>query len=85
MVRLKHVQNATGLNSTSVYSLKEEGLGRVKDILLDMDAGRIVAIIVSSGGSLELDDELSAFPPTAFKFTAQKIGKTCYSMRTRRW
>lgn len=72
MTRLKHVQNASGLIGTSVYNLKEEVLGKVKDILLDMDAGRIVAVIVSSGGFLGLGDELSAFPPTALKFTEDR-------------
>jgi sporulation protein YlmC with PRC-barrel domain len=72
MTRLRHVQNAAGLIGKSIYNLRKEFLGKVKDILLDMDAGRVVAVIVSSGGFLGLNDELSAFPHRALKFTEDR-------------
>ncbi|MEO5715813.1 MAG: PRC-barrel domain-containing protein [Luteolibacter sp.] len=72
MTRLMHVQNATELMGALVRNSKNEVLGQVKDILLDMGAGRIVAVVVSSGGFLGMGDELSAFPPTALKFTEDR-------------
>jgi hypothetical protein len=39
---------------------------------LDLPSGRVVAVIVSSGGFLGIGDELSAVPPTAFRFTSDQ-------------
>ncbi len=72
MARLRHVQNASRLIGKSIYNPRKEFLGKVKDILLDMDSARVVAVIVSSGGFLGVNDELSAFPHRAFKFTEDR-------------
>jgi len=34
-------------------------------------AGRIIAVIISTGGFLDMGDELSAVPPTALRFNPQ--------------
>jgi len=70
--RLKQIQNASGLIGMPVKNLSDQVLGKVNDILLDMEAGRLIAVIVSSGGFLGMGDELSALPPTALKFTAER-------------
>jgi hypothetical protein len=41
---------------------------------VDLPSGRVVEVIVSSGGFLGMGDELSAVPPTALRFT--KYGDT---------
>jgi hypothetical protein len=51
-----------------VKNLQDEKLGDVKDLMIDLAAGRVIALIISSGGFLGLGDELSAVPPTAFRF-----------------
>ncbi len=66
--RLGHVQKASKLMGISVKNLQDEKLGKVENILVDLPSGRIVAIIVSSGGFLGMGDELSAVPPTALRF-----------------
>ena len=38
---------------------------------MDFSAGRIVAVIVSSGDFMGMDNELSAVPPTALRFDAE--------------
>lgn len=70
--RLSHVQKASKLMGTSVKNLQDEKLGKVENILLDLSSGRIVAIIVSSGGFLGMGDELSAVPPIALRFTTDR-------------
>jgi len=70
VARLSHVQRASKLMGTPVKNLQDEKLGKVENILLDLPSGRLVAVIVSSGGFLGLGDELSAVPPTALRFTA---------------
>src|ERR1035441_254536 len=67
--RLSHVQKASKLMGTPVKNLRDEKLGKVENILVDLPSGRVVAVIVSSGGFLGMGDELSAVPPTALRFT----------------
>jgi hypothetical protein len=70
--RLSQVQKASKVMGTPVKNLQDEKLGKVENILLDLPSGRIVAIVVSSGGFLGLGDELSAVPPTALRFNADR-------------
>jgi hyperosmotically inducible protein len=70
--RLSGLQKATKLMGTSVKNLQDEKLGKVENLLVDLPSGHIVAVIVSSGGFLGLGDELSAVPPTAMRFTAER-------------
>jgi len=70
--RLSHVQRASKIMGTPVKNLQDEKLGKVENILLDLPSGRIVAVVVSSGGFLGLGDELSAIPPTALRFNADR-------------
>jgi hyperosmotically inducible periplasmic protein len=70
--RLSQVQKASKLMGTPVKNLQDEKLGKVENILVDLPSGRVVAVIVSSGGFLGMGDELSAVPPTALRFTADR-------------
>jgi hyperosmotically inducible periplasmic protein len=55
-----------------VKNLQDEKLGKVENLLVDLTAGRVVAVVVSSGGFLGMGNELSAVPPTAFRFNADR-------------
>jgi osmotically-inducible protein OsmY len=57
---------------TAVKNLQDEKLGKVENLMVDLAAGRIVAVIVSSGGFLGMGDELSAVPPTALRFNTER-------------
>jgi sporulation protein YlmC with PRC-barrel domain len=70
--RLNQLQKASKVMGTAVKNLQNEKLGKVENLLLDMPSGRIVAVVVSSGGFLGMGDELSAVPPTALRFTADR-------------
>jgi osmotically-inducible protein OsmY/sporulation protein YlmC with PRC-barrel domain len=70
--RLSQLQKASKLMGTSVKNLQDEKLGKVDNILFDLSSGRIVAVVVSSGGFLGLGDELSAVPPTALRFNTER-------------
>jgi len=67
---LGYIQKASKVIGTSVQNQQGEKLGDVNNILVDLSSGRIVAVIVSSGGFLGLGDELSAIPPTALRLTS---------------
>jgi hyperosmotically inducible periplasmic protein len=70
--RLGQVQKASKLMGTAVNNLQDEKLGKVEDVLVDLPSGRVVAIVVTSGGFLGMGDELSAIPPTALRFTPNR-------------
>lgn len=70
--RLGYVQKASKLMGTTVKNLQDEKLGKVENFAVDLSAGRIIAVIVSSGGFLGLGDELSAVPPTALRFNTER-------------
>ena len=72
VARLGQIQRASKIMGTTVNNLHNEKLGRVENIMLDLPSGRILALIVSSGGFLGIGDELSAIPPTALRFTSDR-------------
>jgi sporulation protein YlmC with PRC-barrel domain len=69
---LGYVQKASKVMDLSVKNLQDEKLGKVENLVVDLSAGRIVAVIVSSGGFLGMGDELSAVPPTALRMNADR-------------
>jgi sporulation protein YlmC with PRC-barrel domain len=69
--KLGYVQKASKLIGTSVKNLQGENLGKIENFTIDLSAGRIVAVIVSSGGFMGMGNELSAVPPTALRFDAE--------------
>jgi len=70
--RLSQVQKASKVMGTPVKNLQDEKLGKVENLLVDLPSGRVLAIIVSSGGFLGIGDELSAVPPTALRFNTDR-------------
>ncbi|MGB7747877.1 MAG: PRC-barrel domain-containing protein [Verrucomicrobiia bacterium] len=69
--RLGYVQKASRLMGTSVKNLQGEPVGKVENLMVDLSASRIIAVIISTGGFLEMGDALSAVPPTALRFNPQ--------------
>jgi hypothetical protein len=70
--RLSQVQKASKVMGTPVKNLQDEKLGKVENLIVDLPSGRVLAIIVSSGGFLGIGDELSAVPPTALRFNTDR-------------
>ena len=66
--RLGTVQKASKLMGMSVKNNQAESLGEIKNLMVDLSAGRVVAVILSSGGFLGMGDEMSAVPPNALRF-----------------
>lgn len=69
--RLGYVQRVTKLMGASVKNVQSEKLGEVENIILDLSAGRVVSVVVSSGGFLGVGEELSAIPSAAFQFNSE--------------
>lgn len=58
---------ATIIIGTTVKNPQGEVLGKVENLMLDLETGRIVAVIVASGGFIGLGEVLSAIPPNVLK------------------
>jgi len=57
-----YVMAADTLEGNPVYSSDNEEVGKIKDIMLDIERGRIAYAVMSSGGFLGIGDKLLALP-----------------------
>ncbi|WP_206956980.1 PRC-barrel domain-containing protein [Trinickia acidisoli] len=56
------VMAASTLDGDRILSTDGEEVGKVKEIMLDVQAGRIAYVVMSSGGFLGIGDKLLAIP-----------------------
>ena len=54
-----------------VTNLQDVKLGKVNNILMDLSAGRITAVVISSGGFIGIAEKLSAVSPTGLRYNAE--------------
>jgi hypothetical protein len=57
--------SASTLIGDDVYNQKEEDLGNIKEIMLDMQSGKVCYAVLSSGGILGIGETLFAVPWSA--------------------
>lgn len=68
---MKHygkVQKTTEIVGLNVHNNQEENIGKVEDVVIDLASGRVVAVIVSSGGFLGMGEALNAIPPDKLQY-----------------
>ncbi len=58
--------SSDSLNNTSVRNPEGEDLGNVKELMIDLNSGRVAYAVLSFGGFLGLGDKLFAIPWDAF-------------------
>jgi sporulation protein YlmC with PRC-barrel domain len=68
---LVYVQQATKLMGRTVTNLQGEKLGKVENLVVELPAGRITAVIISSGGFIGMADKLSAISPAGLRYHAE--------------
>ena len=56
------VMGASTLTGNDVYNRKQENLGNIKEIMLDMHSGSVAYAVLSCGGFLGMGDRLFAVP-----------------------
>jgi sporulation protein YlmC with PRC-barrel domain len=71
-VRLGRVEKASDLIGMEVQNYEGEKLGKVAEIAVDLETGRIVQVILSTGGFLGLSVMLVPVPPGALHQDAAK-------------
>jgi sporulation protein YlmC with PRC-barrel domain len=62
--------SATTIIGDSVNNPQGENLGTIKDIMLDLDTGRVAYAVLSYGGFLGMGDKLFAVPWNAMRLDA---------------
>ena len=67
-VDFREVQQSLSVIGMEIKDSQDQKLGRVKDLALDLEKGRLVEVIVASGGFLGFGQRTVAVPPGAFKF-----------------
>ena len=61
------VMGASSLIGNDVYNNQEEDIGDIKEIMLDMETGKIAYAVLSYGGLLGVGEKLFAVPWGALK------------------
>lgn len=70
-------QRASELMGMTVQNNAGEKLGKVEDLVVDVNSGRVVDVVVSSGGFLGIGSDFSVVPPRALRIDRdQKIAFT---------
>lgn len=59
---------ASQVIGTDVKNAGDETMGKVEDLVLDMKDGKIMAVVISSGGFLGVDDTLSTVPVSVLRY-----------------
>ena len=65
------LMGADTLIGDHVHNLKNEHLGEIKEIMLDMRSGKIAYAVMSSGGVLSIGEKLFAVPWDALKLDTE--------------
>ncbi len=63
--RGSRVLSVSSLSSDDVYSPKGEKLGSIKELMLDIESGKVCYAVLSFGGFLSLGEKLFAVPWSA--------------------
>lgn len=71
---VQKVNKASDLVGMDVRNHQDEKLGDIKDIVLDLESGKVAYVVLSVGGFLGIGDKLIAIPPSAFKKTLTNDG-----------
>ena len=64
--------SASTLDGNEVFNHQDENLGTIKDIMLDVSAGKVCYAVMSSGGFLGMGEKLFAVPWGALALDTEK-------------
>jgi sporulation protein YlmC with PRC-barrel domain len=71
MAHTPFVLSASSLESDKVVNRRGEDLGKVEELMLDVNSGRIVYAVLSFGGILGIGDKLFAIPWDAMQLDTE--------------
>lgn len=67
-----YVMAADTLEGDQVLNLRNESLGKIRDIMIDVPSGRVAYAVLSVGGLMGLGDKLFAIPWAALTLDADR-------------
>jgi sporulation protein YlmC with PRC-barrel domain len=67
-VAFNDLQKADKIIGMDVVDIQNRKLGKVKDLAVELQSGRIAEVIVGTGGFVGLDEKMIAVPPGSFAF-----------------
>jgi hyperosmotically inducible periplasmic protein len=71
-VPLGYIVSANKVIGAPVRNSMDERLGKVDNAIVDLNAGRVIVLVVSTGSYLGMGNEVSAIPPQAFRYDADQ-------------
>lgn len=66
------VMSASTIKGDGVVNGKDEKLGTIEEVMIDVENGRIAYAVLSFGGFLGMGDKLFAIPWNAFRIDSQE-------------
>ncbi|MEX2260486.1 MAG: PRC-barrel domain-containing protein [Bryobacteraceae bacterium] len=66
------ILSATAIVGDKVVSTSDEDLGKIEELMIDLDRGSIAYAVLSFGGFLGIGDKLFAVPWSAFRLELEK-------------
>lgn len=73
------ILSSSTMQGTDVKSPSGEGLGDIKDLMIDLNTGRVAYAVMSFGGLLGMGNKLFAVPMQALK---QDADDKCFTLDT---
>ena len=64
--RVRHGNKASGLLGMEIRNRQNEKLGEIKDLVMDLNSGKVSYAVLSVGGFLGIGEKLIAIPPGSF-------------------
>jgi sporulation protein YlmC with PRC-barrel domain len=71
-VKLGRVALASDLIGEDITNAGGEKIASIKDLIIDLRAGRVVAVIIGGGGFLGIGEAQNAVPPAAFTYASDE-------------
>lgn len=60
--------SATSLTGTSVKNLEHEDIGKIQDLMIDLESGQVLYAVLSFGGIMGIGDDYFAIPIESLQF-----------------
>ena len=67
-----NVLSASSINGDQVKNHQGENLGEIKDLMIDLDSGKVAYAVLDFGGFLGVGNKLFAVPWNAFQLCAEE-------------
>ncbi len=68
----RRTMSASSLTGDKVYNTMNEDLGKIEDLMVDVESGRVAYAVLSFGGFLGMGDKLFAIPWSALRLDEER-------------